>query len=119
MIAYAQWSPQGHHVAYVYSNDLYIVPSSSIDSTSHGPIPPTSTRVTSDGSSNVFNGVPDWVYEEEVFQANFALWWNPLGDKIAFLRSDETDVRDYTLQYYNPSGEAMEPEPYPQNFVMK
>ncbi|KAJ9106205.1 hypothetical protein QFC21_001349 [Naganishia friedmannii] len=119
MIAYAEWSPQGHHVAYVYLNDLYVVPSSSIDFTSNGPIAPSSTRVTSDGSSNIFNGVPDWVYEEEVFQANFALWWNPLGDRIAFLRSDEADVRDYTLQYYNPSGEAMEPEPYPQNFVMK
>jgi dipeptidyl aminopeptidase len=119
MIAYAEWSPKGHHIAYVYMNDLYIAPSSSIDLTSNGPMSPSSIRVTHDGSNDVFNGVPDWVYEEEVFQANFALWWNPRGDRIAFLRSDEADVRDYTLQYYNPSGEAMEPEPYPQNFVMK
>ena len=118
-IAYAEWSPKGHHVAFVYENDLFIVNSAEIDLTVTGPKGPRLTRLTDDGSSHVFNGVPDWVYEEEVFQSNSALWWNPLGDTIAFLKSDEADVRDYTLQYYNPSGEAMDPQPYPENFVMK
>lgn len=27
---------------------------------------PEVIRVTNDGNANVFNGVPDWVYEEEV-----------------------------------------------------
>lgn len=118
-IAYAEWSPKGHHVAFVYENDLFVVDSTEIDLTKAGPNSPRTTRVTDDGSDHIFNGVPDWVYEEEVFQSNSALWWNPLGDTIAFLKSDEADVRDYTLQYYNPSGEAMDPQPYPENFVMK
>lgn len=118
-IAYAEWSPKGHHVAFVYENDLFVVNSAEIELTIAGPNAPRSTRITDDGSSHVFNGVPDWVYEEEVFQSNSALWWNPLGDTIAFLKSNEADVRDYTLQYYNPSGEAMDPQPYPENFVMK
>lgn len=67
-IAYATWSPTGHHVvsfhvyaaisshltryqAYVMENDLYV--SDLVES----------TRVTFDGSATVFNGVPDWVYE--------------------------------------------------------
>lgn len=40
----------------------------------------------------MFNGVPDWVYEEEVFSADYALWFSPNGEEIAFLRSDETEV---------------------------
>ena len=100
---------------------------------------PDVIQVTDDGSDTVFNGVPDWVYEEEasrnegsrqseratdllifqVFSNNYALWWSPESDSIAYLRSDETEVKDYTLQYYNPSGAAFDPEPYPENFVMK
>jgi dipeptidyl aminopeptidase len=118
-IAYAEWSPAGHHVAFVYENDLFVVESGEIDLAVAGPKSPRATRITEDGSEDVFNGVPDWVYEEEVFQSNGALWWNPLGDTIAFLKSDEARVKDYTLQYYNPTGEAMDPQPYPENFVMK
>lgn len=118
-IAYAEWSPAGHHVAFVYENDLFVVDSGEIDLAVAGPKSPRATRITEDGSEDVFNGVPDWVYEEEVFQSNGALWWNPLGDTIAFLKSDEARVKDYTLQYYNPTGEAMDPQPYPENFVMK
>jgi dipeptidyl aminopeptidase len=50
---------------------------------------------------------------------NSALWWSPTSDTIAYLRSDETDVKDYTLQYYNVDGSAFTSQPYPENFVMK
>jgi dipeptidyl aminopeptidase len=54
-----------------------------------------------------------------VFSNNFAFWWSPQSEIIAYLRSDETEVKDYTLQYYNPNGAAFDPQPYPENFVMK
>ena len=55
----------------------------------------------------------------QVFSKNFAFWWSPQSEIIAYLRSDETAVKDYTLQYYNPTGAAFDPSPYPENFVMK
>lgn len=57
-------------------------------------------RVTFDGSQTVFNGIPDWVYEEEVLESNFALWWAPDSSHLAFLKLDETNVPEYHLQLY-------------------
>jgi dipeptidyl aminopeptidase len=58
--AFASWSPVGHALAFVHSNDLYVIPESAM-----GDSNPKAVRVTTDGSETVFNGVPDWVYEEE------------------------------------------------------
>jgi dipeptidyl-peptidase-4 len=51
-IQYAAWSPKGNTIAFVRGNDLYIWMNGTV------------TRVTSDGGPDIFNGVPDWVYEE-------------------------------------------------------
>lgn len=45
-------SPEGHAVAWVRDNDLYL--------TLNGE---TEIRVTKDGSKNIINGIADWVYE--------------------------------------------------------
>lgn len=76
-------------------------------------------RVTSEGNSSLFFGVPDWVYEEEVFSSDYALWWSPNSKWIAFLRSDETEVNDFTFPIYNPSGDASAVYPYTDFVTMK
>jgi hypothetical protein len=101
-ISYAVWSPKGHSVAYVMNNDLYVT-----DLTKH-------TRVTVDGAATIFNGVPDWVYEEEVFGTNFATWWSPDASHIAYLRFNETEVPEYKLPLYAKSNDS-----YPQELVIK
>lgn len=65
-VAYVEWSPTSHSLAYVYQNDLYIVTAATLDQLEDMDNVPEVIRVTSDGSETVFNGVPDWVYEEEV-----------------------------------------------------
>jgi hypothetical protein len=40
-------------------------------------------QLTNNGIPGVFyNGIPDWVFEEEVFEDNFALWWSPDSSKL-------------------------------------
>ena len=50
-------------------------------------------------------------YEEEVFQATSALWWNPRGDSFAFLHFNETEVPVYEFSFYT--------KPYNQEFSYK
>ncbi|OJT13681.1 hypothetical protein TRAPUB_9780 [Trametes pubescens] len=109
--SYAAWSPTGDSIAYVVQNDLYVVPSASDTG--------SSVRVTTSGNASLFHGVPDWVYEEEVFSADYALWWAPDASKVAFLRFDETDVDEYTFPVYNPTENANTVVPYPETVVMK
>ncbi|KAM5541328.1 hypothetical protein V8D89_004882 [Ganoderma adspersum] len=107
--AYATWSPTGESIAFVAENDLYVVPS---------PFD-TPVRVTTSGNASLFHGVPDWVYEEEVFSADYALWWSPDSSKLAFLAFDETAVDEYSFPIYNPSEDAHAVVPYPSSVVMK
>lgn len=67
----------------------------------------------------MFNGVPDWVYEEEVFSTNYALWWSPDSQNIAFLSLDETAVDEYTYPIYNPKSDSYTVVPYPEQIKMK
>ncbi|KAF8585399.1 dipeptidyl aminopeptidase [Ramaria rubella] len=111
IISYATWSPTGESIAFVSGNDLYVLPSADASA-----IP---IRVTSEGNSSLFFGVPDWVYEEEIFSGPSALWWSPDSRRIAFLRSDETKVNDYTFPIYNPSGDSSTVTPYTDFVTMK
>lgn len=95
-------SPNGKMVAYVKANNLYIM---DLDSGS-------TRQVTKDGEKNkIINGVTDWVYEEE-FAFVRAFEWNADGSKIAFLRFDETNVPEFSMDMYGT-------EKYPAQHVFK
>ncbi|PWY70330.1 dipeptidylpeptidase dapB [Aspergillus sclerotioniger CBS 115572] len=104
----AIWSPKSDMVAFVRNNNLYLRKLSS------DKIVP----VTKDGGADLFYGVPDWVYEEEVFSGNSVTWWSGDGKYVAFLRTNETAVPDFPVQYYlsRPSGKEPAPglEDYPE-----
>lgn len=56
--------------------------------------------MTTDGGPDTFNGVPDWVYEEEIIEGRHTTWFSPDGEYIAFLSFDETGVETFTVPYY-------------------
>ena len=75
--------------------------------------------MTTSGNASLFHGVTDWVYEEEVFSSNHALWWAPDSNKVAFLRSDETAVDQFTFPIYNPTNDSYAVTPYTHDVVMR
>lgn len=99
-ISTALWSPNSEEVAFILKNDIYV------KNLASGNV----TRVTSDGSANIFNGKPDWVYEEEVFASDIVMWWSPQGDKLAFLKFNDTLVPEFTIPYYVQEGHEEYPE---------
>ena len=85
--SYATFSPDADKVAFVVNNDLFI------KDLENGEI----TQVTADGEFNkIINGGADWVYEEE-FSFAKAFHWSPDGTKIAFMRFDESEVKEFTM----------------------
>jgi dipeptidyl-peptidase-4 len=87
-IQYATLAPVGNTIAFVRGNNLFIW--------SNG----TTTQITKDGSPDLFNGVPDWVYEEEIFSSNNVLWFSPDGASLAYLKIDETGVCSLPLSAF-------------------
>lgn len=101
-ISYGTLSPNDKHIAFVYKNNLYTK-----DLATN-----IITAITTDGEYNkIINGATDWVYEEE-FSFAKAFFWSPDSKKIAFIRFDETEVKEFTMQMYND-------EMYPENIVFK
>ncbi|WP_264559737.1 S9 family peptidase [Flavobacterium sp. N2270] len=85
------FSTDGTKIAYAYENNLYV-----LDLISN-----VTVQITSDGKKNeVINGITDWVYEEE-FAFVKAYEWNSTGDKIAFIRFNEKDVPEFSMDMYN------------------
>ncbi len=57
--------------------------------------------ITTDGKvDNVFNGIPDWVYEEEVLSDNKAHYISSDGTKVVFIQFNDTLVPDFRYPMY-------------------
>lgn len=104
--ALAIWSPKSDKVSFVLDNNLYI---RNVKATKDED---AVRKVTTDGGSEIFYGRPDWVYEEEVFQGDTAMWWSPKGDYLAFLRTNDSAVEEFPIPYFLHKGPAK--DPYPQ-----
>lgn len=58
-------------------------------------------QVTTDGANNkIKNGWADWVYEEEFSKANY-FEWSADGKYLAFVRWDESNVKEFSMAMYN------------------
>lgn len=84
------FSPDTTKVGFVFENNLYYQDLSS------GKV----TQITTDGKKNeIINGICDWVYEEEFgFVRHFD--WNADGTAIAFVKFDESKVREFYIPVY-------------------
>ncbi|XP_032362301.1 dipeptidyl peptidase 4 [Etheostoma spectabile] len=105
-IQYFAWSPEGNKLAYVWENNVYIKTS---------PASPPH-QVTFNGKENlILNGIPDWVYEEEMFSSSQGLWWSPGGKYVAYAEFNDTEVHTIEYSWY---GENQYPStvsiPYPK-----
>ena len=84
------FSPDGKKIAFVRQNNLFVVDL----------IAKQETQITFDGQKNkIINGASDWVYEEE-FGFDKAYEWSPDGNKIAFYKFDETEVKEFGMSIY-------------------
>ena len=95
----AQMSPDGKYIAYGKGQDLYLYKTEFN----------TELAITRRGKSDVFNGVSDWLYEEE-FGITRMFAFSPDSKFLAFIRLEEYGVPSFTWQtYLSESGQAVYP----------
>ena len=83
-------SPDGTKIAYGFENNLFVKDLKS------GNV----SQITTDGEKNkIINGITDWVYEEE-FSFVRAFDWNADSNQIAFIRFDESEVPEFSMDVY-------------------
>ncbi|XP_059144564.1 dipeptidyl peptidase 4-like isoform X2 [Physella acuta] len=95
-IQYASWSPTGHALVLVEDNNIYYKQNVTAE-----PV-----RITDSGIKNlIYNGVPDWVYEEEILATDNAIWWSPLSSYLLYATFNDTQVHKF---HYTIYGDMME-----------
>ena len=86
----AMMSPNGKYVVYAKAdNNLYIY---KVDFK-------TEVAITNDANTEIFNGISDWLYEEE-FGTTGLFAFSPDNKQVAFVRLDETEVPTFSWQTY-------------------
>uniref|UniRef100_A0A8C6PRE3 Fibroblast activation protein, alpha n=1 Tax=Nothobranchius furzeri TaxID=105023 RepID=A0A8C6PRE3_NOTFU len=97
-VQYFTFGPTGSQFAYVSDFNVYF--KSSVDA--------QVVQITRNGKMNeILNGIPDWVYEEEVFASAGAIWWSKTGKFLAYAEFNDTEVHKVEYIWYGS-------EPYPQ-----
>lgn len=94
-IQIAFFTPNGRGLAYISENDiLYLdIPDSAAYSNPQ--------KITNDGVPDVvYNGIPDWVYEEEVLSTDAAVWISPSGNHMAYASFNDSAVREAVYDVY-------------------
>ncbi|XP_015228068.1 PREDICTED: dipeptidyl aminopeptidase-like protein 6 isoform X2 [Cyprinodon variegatus] len=101
VLQYAGWGPQGQQLIFIFENNIYY--RSTVDS--------RSIRLVSTGKEGViFNGLADWLYEEEILQTHIAHWWSPDGLRLAYMTINDTLVPEMEVPYFTGT-------PYPGSQV--
>ncbi|XP_061774621.1 inactive dipeptidyl peptidase 10-like isoform X2 [Nerophis ophidion] len=106
VLQYAAWGVQGQQLIYIFENNIYY----------QSDVKSNSLRLTSSGKEGIiFNGIADWLYEEEILQTHVAHWWSPDGERLAFLVLNDSLVPNMVLPCFTgmtyPKGKQY---PYPK-----
>jgi dipeptidyl-peptidase-4 len=100
------FSPDGQLVAFVRNHDLVVV-----DVGAH-----REWALTENGTDDLLNGELDWVYQEEIYgRGNFkGYWWSPDSAHVAYLQTDESPVKEFTVVDHLPYRLELETTDYPK-----
>ncbi|XP_014241901.1 inactive dipeptidyl peptidase 10 [Cimex lectularius] len=91
-LVHAQWSTRGNGLLIVLDYDIYFRPN---------PRSQQVYRITSTAVPGlVHNGVPDWLYEEEILDDNKAMWMSKDARLLLFASFNDTLVQEFQFPWY-------------------
>uniref|UniRef100_A0A452QEA0 A-type potassium channel modulatory protein DPP6 n=1 Tax=Ursus americanus TaxID=9643 RepID=A0A452QEA0_URSAM len=93
-LQYAGWGPKGQQLIFIFENNIYYC--------AH--VGKQAIRVVSTGKEGViYNGLSDWLYEEEILKTHIAHWWSPDGTRLAYATINDSRVPIMELPTYTGS----------------
>uniref|UniRef100_A0A8C9ZZ65 Dipeptidyl-peptidase 10 (Non-functional) n=1 Tax=Sander lucioperca TaxID=283035 RepID=A0A8C9ZZ65_SANLU len=94
VLQFASWGVHGQQLIYIFENNIYY----------QTDVQSSSWRLTSSGQEGIiFNGITDWLYEEEVLHTQVAHWWAPESSRLAYLTINDSLVPNMLLPRFTGS----------------
>ncbi|XP_068604509.1 A-type potassium channel modulatory protein DPP6-like [Brachionichthys hirsutus] len=91
VLQFAGWGPRGQQLIFVFENNIYY----------RATVESRAIRLVSTGKEGVvFNGLADWLYEEEILQTHVAHWWSPDGLRLAYMTINDTLVPKMEVPFF-------------------
>ncbi|XP_055634110.1 inactive dipeptidyl peptidase 10 isoform X2 [Toxorhynchites rutilus septentrionalis] len=91
-LLHAEFTPKGQSIVLVYTYDIYYKPTARATQ---------SYRLTKTAIPGViYNGVPDWLYEEEILQSNKAIWLSNDGHLMLYTTFNDSLVQEQQFSWY-------------------
>ncbi|XP_048461859.1 dipeptidyl aminopeptidase-like protein 6 [Rhincodon typus] len=105
-LQYAGWGVRGQQLIFIFENNIFY--QLNVNS--------RAIRLVATGKEGViFNGLSDWLYEEELLKTNIAHWWSPDGARLAYATINDSKVHTMEIPMYlsslYPTGKTY---PYPK-----
>ncbi|CAG5083318.1 Similar to DPP10: Inactive dipeptidyl peptidase 10 (Homo sapiens) [Cotesia congregata] len=101
-LLHAQWTPRGHGLIMVHNYDIYYKTS------------PTSNleyRVTNTALPGILsNGLPDWLYEEEILRSSHAIWMSKDGHMMLYASFNDSLVEEMHISWFGEENKNLYPE---------
>jgi len=83
VLQYAGWSSSSNALTFVTGNNLYYQADPFANA----------TQITNNGDPTwIYNGVPDWLYEEDVISDRVSHYWSPSGRYICYAELNDADI---------------------------
>uniref|UniRef100_A0A4Y0BK07 Venom dipeptidyl peptidase 4 n=1 Tax=Anopheles funestus TaxID=62324 RepID=A0A4Y0BK07_ANOFN len=91
-LLHAEFTPKGQAIVLVYEYDIYYRPSAQALQ---------AYRLTKNAIPGIiYNGVPDWLYEEEILHTNKAIWLSTDGHLMLYSTFNDTLVQEQQFAWY-------------------
>ncbi|XP_052898293.1 venom dipeptidyl peptidase 4 [Anopheles moucheti] len=91
-LLHAEFTPKGQAIVLVFNYDIYYRPSARTGQ---------AHRLTRNAIPGiVYNGVPDWLYEEEILHTNKAIWLSTDGHLMLYTTFNDTLVQEQQFAWY-------------------
>nr|XP_033186766.1 dipeptidyl aminopeptidase-like protein 6 isoform X3 [Bombus vancouverensis nearcticus] len=97
----AQWTPRDHGLVMVQDYDIYYITS---------PKSNTGYRVTDTAVPGILsNGLPDWLYEEEILHRAEAIWMSSDGHMMLYASFNDSLVDEMHISWFGEGYKALYP----------
>ncbi|XP_015186245.1 PREDICTED: inactive dipeptidyl peptidase 10 isoform X2 [Polistes dominula] len=98
----AKWTPRGHGLVMVQDYDIYY---------RTGPLSNRGYRITDTAIPGILsNGLPDWLYEEEILHSAEAIWMSPDGHMMLYASFNDSLVEEMHIPWFGEENSSLYPD---------